>query len=166
MAVEISISVEVPDSIISDAAVRAEIEKVLRLRTGPDLRREFGKTVEGWQNKPNFMQRMAFRHDYLSVTVYTTQQQYAIVNAGSPPHTITPRRAGGMLRFQPGYRAATSPRVIGSRAKQRSGAVVAAFRVEHPGFEAREFDEIIAEEIAPRFAEDVQEAIMIGSRVF
>jgi len=159
MAVSVSITVEVPDNILNDADVRDEIQRMLRQRTGPELRKQFGKTVDGWDHKPSFSQKFATRNDYLSVTVSTTQEQYAIVNYGAPPHRITPRR-GGMLRFQPGYTAATKPRVISSRAKRRSGPVIGAFSVEHPGFEAREFDTTIAEEIAPGFAEDVQDSII------
>jgi hypothetical protein len=162
MAVSVSIKVNVPDRLLNDARVRSEIERVLRSQTAPDLRRQFAKTTEGWDNRPNFSQKFASRNDYLSATVYTTQQQYAIVNAGSPAHTITPRR-GGMLRFQPGYRASTKPRVISSRAKQRSGSVIAARSVQHPGFEAREFDQTIAENYAGQFEEDVQNAISRAS---
>lgn len=166
MAVSVSIQVEIPESVINDADVRREIEKVLRNRTAPELRRLFNKTTEGWENRPNFSQRFANRVDFVSATVFTTQQQYAIVNFGSPPHPITPKRQGGMLRFQPGYRPATRPKVIGSRAKQRSGPIISAFRVKHPGFAAREFDIAIAEDIAPRFEKDVQDAISVGSSIF
>jgi len=158
MSISISVKVTVPQSILNDKAMRAEIENALRGRTGPDLLRNFKKTTEGWTHQPTFTQKMSSRPDSISVSVSTTDRQYGIVNAGSPPHTITPR-AGGMLRFQPGYRAATSPRMIGSSPKQRSGATVAARRVSHPGFTAREFDEAIAEEITPRFTQDVQDAI-------
>jgi len=158
MAISISVSVTVPDSILSDANVRAEIERVLKQQTGPDIRKQFKKTTEGWEKEPNFSQKFTDRNSYMSVTVYTNDEIYTLVNSGSPPHRITPRR-GGMLRFQPGYSAATRPKIISSRAKRRSGAVIGAFGVSHPGFEARKFDEAIAEEIAPRFAEDIQNAI-------
>lgn len=158
MAVSVQITVTVPDSLINDSQVRAEIERVLRNQTGPELRREFDKTTEGWDNRPSFTQKFASRNDYLSVTVYTTQDQYAIVNYGSPPHTIAPRRSG-LLRFQTGYSAATKPRIISSRAKRRSGPYVSAHLVHHPGFEAREFDVTIAEQMTPRFEQDIQDAI-------
>lgn len=161
MSVSIQVTVEVPDNVINDADVRREIESMLRNRTGPELQRQFKKTVDGWEGAPSFPKKLTSKSNYLSVAVYasgTHADKYALVNFGSPPHPITPRR-GGMLRFQPGYRAATKPRVIGSRAKSRSGRTIGARRVSHPGFEAREFDLAIAEEIAPRFAEDVQDAI-------
>jgi len=165
MAVSVQITVTVPDNVINDAKVRAEIEKALRTRTAPELRRKFAKTVDGWGHKPDFSQKFANRSGYVSATVYASgpnADQYAIVNYGSRPHTITPKR-GGMLRFQPGYSAATRPRVIGSRAKRRSGSPIGAFSVKHPGFEAREFDIAIAEEIADSFEKDVQDAIIRGA---
>jgi len=85
------------------------------------------------------------------------------VNAGSPPHEIRPK-SGGMLRFQPGYRAATKPGRLMSQSSQRSGPHISARAVRHPGFAAREFDLAVAEEIGPRFAEDIQDAIRIGAR--
>jgi hypothetical protein len=158
MAVSISVTVTVPDKVLDDSRMRSEIERVLRNQTAPDLRRQFNRTTEGWENRPSFAQKFASYSDYLSTTVYTTQEQYGIVNAGSPPHTITPRR-GGMLRFQTGYRAATRPKIIGSRAKQRSGDFVSAHLVHHPGFEARDFDVTIAKEYEPQFIEDINHAI-------
>lgn len=156
--VDVSITVTVPESILNDAQFRAEIERTMRSVTGPYLKREFDKTTEGWDNRPTFTQKFSSSNDAISVKVFTTQEQYGIVNAGSPSHTITPRR-GGMLRFQTGYRAATRPRVISSRAKARFGPTVSARSVRHPGFEARDFDVTIADDLRPRFEEDVNRAI-------
>jgi len=89
-------------------------------------------------------------------------EQYALVNAGARPHVIRPRHAR-ILKFQRGYRAATRPRVIGSHAAARYGPVVTAQAVHHPGFEAREFDETIAKEYAPRFREDMRRALDEGA---
>ena len=162
MTASVQIIVTVPDSLINDARVRDEIEKALRTRTAPELRRQFNKTVEGWGHKPGFSQKFASRTDYISATVYASgpnADQYGIVNYGSPPHRI-PARRGGMLRFYSGYSAATRPRVIGSRAKRRSGEIWVAREIpKHPGFDAREFDVAIAEEIAPGFEKDINEAI-------
>lgn len=167
MAVSVTVQVTIPELLINSSVVRFKIEQMMKSKTGPELMRMFKQTVEGWDHNVNFYQRTSNTTDHVSVTVYTRSQQYAIVNFGSPPHPITPKRPGGMLRFQPGYRAATRPKIIGSRAKQRSGAYVSARAIpEHPGFEAREFDVAIAEEIAKTFPDDVQEAINIGSSIF
>lgn len=166
MAISVEMTVTVPELVISSDVIRGQIEQVLRNRTGPELRRLFKGTTDGWKNKPDFSQKFTNRTDFVSVRVWATggnKRQYGIVNFGSRPHQIRPRR-GGMLRFQPGYRAATRPRVLSSRSAQRFGDFIAARSVKHPGFEAREFDLTVAEKIAPGFAKDVQNAINIGAR--
>jgi len=93
--------------------------------------------------------------------VYTDSEIYALVNAGSPPHPIYPRK-GGFLRFKPGYRPATTPGQLRSRRAYRSGKYVIARSIsdpEHPGFEARNFDELVAKEYDPQFVKDMQEAV-------
>ncbi len=47
------------------------------------------------------------------------------------------------LKFQSKYKAKTTPGVIGSKKGGKSGAVVTATVVRHPGFMARKFVETI-----------------------
>lgn len=63
------------------------------------------------------------------------------------------------MRFRPGYRASTSPGSLMSRRNYRSGAFITRFVVNHPGFTAREFDVLIANEYGPVFPDDVHDAI-------
>jgi len=158
--------VTVPELVINSSVMRLQIEKALRTKTGPDIKRNFEKTVSGWKHKPNWSVKLTNRSNYLSVSVWASgpnADQYGLVNAGSPAHTISPKN-GGMLRFQPGYSAATKPGRLMSRSAQRSGAFISARDVSHPGFEGRKFDLAVAEETAPRFAEDIQDAIRFGAR--
>ena len=164
--VSISMKVTVPEIIINSSVMRLQIERALRRKTGPDIRRNLAKTVEGWKHKPNWSEKFTSRSNFLSISVWASgpnRKQYGLVNAGSPAHEIRPKR-GGMLRFQPGYRAGTKPGRLASQSPQRSGDFISANAVRHPGFEAREFDLAVAKEVAPRFAEDIQDAIRIGSR--
>jgi len=128
MMVSISMKVTVPDEIINSAAMRSQIEEALRRKTGPDIRKNFAKTVDGWKHKPSWSTMLTNRSDYLSVSVWASgpnKNQYGLVNAGSPPHEIRPK-SGGMLRFQPGYRAATKPGRLMSQSSQRSGPHISA----------------------------------------
>ena len=157
----IRITVKVPQMVLNSAQVRAKILQTMRTHTGPDLRREFKKTVEGWETAPDFDMKFLEHSGSLATQVFPVgsgKATYELVNEGSPAHTITPRR-GGALRFQTGYRSATSPRTIGSRAKSRSGPFVSAGIVHHPGFEARKFDETIADDYTDTFEQDIQDAI-------
>lgn len=164
---EIQIVVTVPDKILDSREIMEEIRHVMETKTRRDIKNLFEKTTEGWSNQMNpksgfgevvFQSRDHFGSSEMSVTVYTRSQKYILVNAGARSHTIAPRRAK-MLRFQTGYRSATSPRRIGSMSPARFGRFISARMVNHPGFEARDFDEAIAEHYAPVFERDIQDAI-------
>ena len=167
MSASIKISVKVPETILGSAIIRNQIERVMRRKTGPEIKRLFGKTVEGWNKKPDFSARFVNRQDLVSVKVWATgryKNKYALVNFGSPKHIITPRKRG-FLHFQSGYDAATKPRTLSSHASSRYGVPIRTQRVSHPGFDAREFDAVIAERIAETFSDDIQKAIGIGVKM-
>jgi hypothetical protein len=161
----IRIKVTVPEIVLDSSFVREKIKQVMRQKTGPDLRKEFKKTVEGWADSPDFSITVYEASNSIITHVFPSGNgtaNYTRVNEGAPPHIIRPRH-GGMLRFQTGYRAATSPRVIGSRAKNRYGNVISTPIVHHPGFEARAFDETIALDYYETFVEDIQDAIQAAT---
>lgn len=136
-------------------------ERTLREQVRPDLRREFKKTVEGWEHKPVFRGTINKSTEYLRLLVKPVGKNaalYAMMDiSGAKPHVITPRNAP-QLAFQSGYLAATRPRVIKSRRKRRSGPIVTARRVRHPGFEAREFSETIAEQYQRTYVKHMNKA--------
>jgi hypothetical protein len=168
MSTSIRITVTVPESILRSDFMRDQIMQKMREKTGPDLRKEFMKTVNGWEGKPEFSQKFTNSVSAVSTEVFpsgTNRSTYELVNAGSPPHPIRAKNGRGLLRFQSGYRAATRPRVIGSRGKSRFGDAVSVPIVRrHPGFVAREFDMVIAEEYQSTFEDDMQDAINAGAQ--
>lgn len=162
----IEIRVTVPKEIISVERVRRAIIEAQERRTKPALLKLFGMTVNGWHNRPMFRSRRIDTSSQLGIRVGPEgpdADQWALVNAGAKPHIIRPRRAR-MLRFQPGYKAGTKRRVLQSQAYARSGSLVSAREVHHPGFEAREFTSEIAEEHQGDFEKDMQEAIADATR--
>lgn len=168
MGISIQVTVTAPEILLNSDVIRLKLEQAMRSKTAPDLRKQFEKTVTGWKHPPDFSQKFKFQRDYLSVTVWASganKKHYALVNYGSPPHTIRPKGRGGLLHFQPRYSAGTRPKVLSSRAPKRSGDFVTARAVNHPGFEPRLFDEAVAEEIAPRFVKDMQDAIVLGQSI-
>lgn len=157
----IAITVTVPNEVVSTSRIRQAIIDAQNDLTGPKLIGLFQKTTTGWDNEPDFISKRIDTASQLGIYVYPSGQyadQYALVNEGAKPHLIRPKRAR-MLRFQRGYRAATIPRVLSSRAKERSGPVVGAHVVHHPGFEPRKFTETIADTHKDEFERDMQEAI-------
>lgn len=160
----IEITVTVPDRIINVEGVRQAIIDAQNSLTKPKLTALFNQTIEGWRTPPYFTARREDTASQLGIRVYPdgpNAQQYALVNQGAGPHQIRPRKAR-MLRFQTGYRAGTRPRVLSSQAYQRFGDFRTAMVVNHPGFDAREFTQTIADEHEPEFNQDMQEAIARG----
>lgn len=164
MPISIQVTVTAPEILLNSEVIQDRIEQAMRSKTIPDLKRQFEKTVQGWKHPPDWSQKFKKQTNYISVTVWASganKNQYGLVNYGSPAHSITPKR-GRFLRLQRGYRSATRPRILSSRAPQRSGGYILYEKVSHPGFEPRDFDIAVAEEIGPRFVEDMQKAIIFG----
>lgn len=139
----------------------ARLIALQRDKTIPELELAFKQTVDGWEHKPDFKGEQKVSSSSITVSVFPSGPNadlYGLVSRGSPRHVIRPR-SGGMLSFQPGYRPATQPRLLSSRAKQRSGGFVSSRAVFHPGFEAREFAEAIQDLYAPIFMADMQDAM-------
>ena len=165
-----SITVTIPKEILSDKIVQDSIALVMVKKTAPETKFLFKKTVFGWANKPSFRQKLTRRAHYMSMYVYasgTNADQYALVNAGADPHVITPIGKGYPLKFKWGgkgsYKASSSPRIIQSKRHYKTGPVRTFMSVNHPGFPAREFDQAIAEEYAPTFRKDIQDAIGVAA---
>ena len=169
MALRVSIQLTVPDQILNPQNVIDEIAKTQRNKTAPEVQRLFKQTVVGWQNPPTFSHRQKIAASEIGVTIYTAfgrnVDQYALVNAGAPPHEIHPINPGGWLRFQRGYHSSTRPRVLSSRAYQRYGPYSKAVSVDHPGFKAREFDQEIADQYTDTFRNDMQDAVNRGAHM-
>lgn len=161
MAISIRVSVKIPELVINSKLVQHAIERKMQTKTGPDLQKEFKKTVEGWSNPPPFNPHVYHGRD-LRTVVYTESERYGWVNNGTEPHVIVPKSVRGLLWFRPGYRAATRPGVIGSSRPSSFGDKTAAWRVYHPGIEPRNFDQIIGEAYADTFVEDIQDAISMA----
>lgn len=134
-----------------------------RAKSLPALRNMFKQTVTGWSDKPDFGYAQTMNAQEISLKVYPKgpySDIWKLVNAGSPPHRIDPKTPGGILAFRPGYRAATRPGSIQSGRKYRSGKYqFAKYIKRHPGFEARNFTEQIAQKFAEDFAMEMQEAV-------
>lgn len=166
MSMSISLKAIVPELAFNSEFIRFQIMRTLQTRSAPDVQRLFRQTVNGWRDKPNFLQKFTDTPSRLSAEIWPSNSNkagkiYNLVNAGAPPHHIAPRKKK-ILRFQPGYSSATRPRVLSSRAFTRSGEYVVRTGVNHPGFEAREFDQTIVEQYADTFYEDIQDAVRVA----
>lgn len=105
-----------------------------------DAQADLAKTTATWQHPVTF----AITPIADGYEVDTDDPIWRMVDEGTRPHVITPKRAK-VLVFGPGARAKTTPRVIGSTAGSKGGAPVVAHIVHHPGTEARAFSETVQE---------------------
>ena len=164
----LEISVSLPKKQFSTKKWMDKIASAQKQKGVQQLRKLFNQTVFGWSEKPRMGWAQIKTSDSITLKIYANGSKsdiWNLLNAGSPAHTITPKRVGGFLRFRPGYRAATSPGSIQSRRAYRSGPVLApVWKVSHPGFEARRFTELIAEAYATEFGMEMQKAVTEAAR--
>jgi len=117
--------------------------------TKRELLRRFRRTVGTWRHRPRFEVIEEITPTGVSVLAGTDDKVYRYVDQGTRPHIIEPRGPGYPLRFKSGYAAKTQPGVLGSGQGGPSGPYVHAWRVQHPGTQARRFTELILKEMVP-----------------
>jgi hypothetical protein len=129
------------------------------------LRALFNKTVYGWSEKPSMGWSQVKTSESITLRVYPTgagSDVWNMLNTGTKRHDIpiTPK-TGGLLRYRPGYRPATTPGQLQSRRKYRSGPYYFAKQIiDHPGIrEPRRFTELIAQEYGEKYGMDMQAAV-------
>jgi len=129
----------VTQAVMRDVAKMAEREMLRRYR----------RTTQTWRHKPTFVAVREFTPNSYGVIVGTDDPVYGYVDRGTRPHIIEPKGPGYPLRFRSGYNAKTTPGVLGSQNGGAFGNSVHAWRVHHPGTQARKFTEMIQNEIGP-----------------
>lgn len=172
-----SVKVDIPKEILNQRIVQDSIALVMRQKTAPEVKTLFRKTVFGWKNKPAFKQKLTRRAGYMSETIWaegggtnsrgiSSADIYQMVNFGTRAHRI-PKNGSTIMLFRwdgPGsYKASSRPGIIQSRRHSQSGLWRERWVVDHPGTEARNFDQAIAKEYAPTFRKDIQDAIGVAA---
>lgn len=116
--------------------------------------RRYQRTVSTWSNRPSFNADRDYTATSYSVLVGTDDPVYGFVDKGTglwgpkrAKYEIKPKGPGYPLRFQAGYKAKTSPGVLGSGGGGPFGPTVRAWSVMHPGIKPRGFTAIIFKEV-------------------
>lgn len=118
---------------------------------------DYRVTHQTWKTNPAFRIE---RKGPFEWHIFTENAIYGYVSDGTRPHQIRPKNPAGVLRFQTGYTAKTTPRVIMSRQGGASGPTVTAKVVNHPGFPGREFPDVITEKWDKEFPKQVAQAMI------
>jgi hypothetical protein len=115
---------------------------------------DFKVTTQTWSRKVAFM--VVKQHGRR--VVGTDDEIYGYVTEGTRPHVIVAR--GKALAFPgAGFRPKSRVRVIGSNKGNKGSGMVFTKQVNHPGTEAREFEEVIAEKWRTELPRTMQRAI-------
>lgn len=138
-----------------DSIARKAIEQALDGNVKPVLVKSHQIVVKDWEHQPKFQTRKDIKPDKISMTCFPTGPDakiYIFVDKGTKPHVIEAKKAPRLV-FQTGYQPKTlaRPARTVSGGGKATGPTVYAKRVNHPGSEAREFSETIAEDIKPDF---------------
>lgn len=122
----------------------------------------FHQSYYNWEpeNAPKFKTSGPDKKGNDLVAEYTTDDvPFLYVSNGTPPHTITPKKAGGFLTFKAG----SQPKTFAGKLLSSSGRPGTDWRraksVEHPGIEARNFPELVVEQLQPAVVGIIARAI-------
>jgi hypothetical protein len=143
-----------------DNIAKKAINEALDKDVKPALIKSHNLVVANWKHKPKFQTRKDIRPNKITMSVFPVGDNaeiYTFVDQGTRPHVIKAKNAPRLV-FQTGYK----PKTLARPARTVSGGGVAtgptvfAKQVQHPGSEAREFSETIAEDIKPDFKRTIE----------
>ncbi len=132
--------IKLPGGLFDETSFRRVIRNI-RAARAKDIKIDFDVTTQTWSNPPKA--KIELIGDTVA-NIFIADERYTWVNEGTRPHPI-PKTGTARLVFQANYKAKTVVRTIASTTGGPFGPTVYARAVEHPGTEARKFDEVIAE---------------------
>ena len=135
--------------------IRADIQGALQ-RHAKKAKRALERPTQSWEHEVS-AEIQAIGSEKREITV--DDEAYLYLNEGTEAHQIAAVRAPS-LGFQTSFTAKTVVGSLNSRTGGKFGTDMAyPLAVQHPGFEARHFDDLVIKEIEPGFVRDVEAAI-------
>lgn len=158
MAIRMSVRLSLPKKQFKDIHVKDAIYNTQQAKTGPEVKKMFEGTTEGWKTHVDFKTNQIVSGSRIGIQIFPNNSDvYNMVSLGTPRHPI-PKKPG-FVRYQAGYISATLPGSLRSIGAQRFGSFRTAKQVNHPGFQGRDFDFLIGEKYKSTFYKDMQDAI-------
>jgi hypothetical protein len=124
----------------------------------------FQKTVKDFNSKPAFEKNVKAEENRIEGYVLTDDENYKRLDRGTKPHVIRPKRPGGMLVFRLPFRSKTGLHRLPSRKGSIGKNVIFARKVNHPGFEARRYQERVSERMKRPFNRVIRTALNTGAK--
>lgn len=114
-----------------------------------EAQRPLQEATATWAHRPRIDVRprgggIGAKTAYLDLTV-NPALPFGYLDAGTPPHMIFPKKAGGVLAFNSRFRAKSRPNSLRAYAGMSAGPVRFSRGVHHPGFPARNFTKLAIE---------------------
>lgn len=125
-----------------------------------DIKVDYDVTTQTWDHRPSVT--IERKGDYERI-VKVESDIYAMLEAGTRPHMIRPRRAR-VLRFRTPFRAKTVPNQILSRGGTKGSTEVFSRGVRHPGTRPRNWSKVIAAKWRKQAPQIMQRAIVAELR--
>lgn len=151
-----SLKVFVPKGLVADPAklARAVANGLDAAQAG--ALEDFRVTTQTWDHQPEFVKQSP---DAGTRVVGTDDTIYGFVNDGTRPHVIVGKPGKGLAFGAGGFRAKTRVGAIRSNKGSKGSPTIVRPKVNHPGTEARKFDEAIAEKWQKQLPIAMQRAI-------
>jgi hypothetical protein len=119
--------------VVDTAKMRGVITSTLNAQAKA-IKVDFGVTTQTWNHKPEFTITSPSTYERL---ISTSDTVYAMLEVGTKPHVIRPKKPRGILRFTTPFRSKTLPSEIASYAGSKGNTPVVARVVHHPGTKPR-----------------------------
>ena len=137
------------------AKMRGVITSTLNA-TAKNIKVDFDVTTQTWNHRPDF--KIASPSEYTR-EISTTDDIYAMLEVGTRPHVIRPKKPRGILRFTTPFRSKTIPNEIRSRKGSKGNTPVVARVVHHPGTKSRLWTKAIKRKWDQQIGNTFQRAI-------
>ena len=141
--------------IIDPRKMKQAIENTLTAQAKA-IKVDFDVTTQTWNKRPTFTIKKP--SEYVR-EIGTNDDIYAMLDAGTKPHTIRPKNPRGILLFNTPFRSKTIPNQIRSRQGMKGNTPVVARVVRHPGTAARNWTKVIQKKWQAQIGDIFQRAI-------
>lgn len=119
------------------------------------VKAEFQKTTSTWSNAPDFVIDPS---DNYETDIYTNNPVYGYLDRGTEPHTITAKNAPTLaFPTAPPFVSKSKPNSLTARKGKKPNSKFAFPKVvNHPGFPARNYSQLIAKKAGKRLAKELR----------
>lgn len=147
-----------------EAAFRLELLNAMR-KAATQVKKDFQATTKTWKHQPKFEVLVSLKAPPgPTILVATDDKIYRFVNEGTKPHPIfagiyTGKSGKRALAFPSVSTPKTTPGSLSSGPGRKGGATVLRPYVQHPGTEARNFDEAVKKKREKWFKRQMEKAM-------